>query len=275
MVYLLWKLGGNMKKRVISAAIMLLICVPLLLKGGLIYQIGVILISMWGLHEFLSLKDDKKEIPAFICFLSYTSLLLLELNNLKTNTYTLAIDYRLLSGIFLVFLIPTILYPNKKVYSIKDAFYFIGAIFFLGIGFSMLLTIRNISLITMVYLILIATITDTFALITGKLIGKHKLIERVSPNKTIEGTLGGMFFGVLISSVYYQLVIDPNVSLWYLITMTSFLSIMGQFGDLCFSAIKRYFNAKDFSNIIPGHGGILDRLDSIIFILLAFTFFVV
>ncbi len=264
-----------MKKRLISAAIMLLICIPILLKGGLIYQIGIILISMFGLHEFLKLKDDKKEIPAFIYFLSYTSLLLLELNNFQVKTYTLTIDYRLLSGIFLMFLIPSILYSNKKIYSVKDAFYFIGAIFFLGTSFSILLNIRNISLVTTIYLILIATITDTFALITGKLIGKHKLIERVSPNKTIEGTLGGLFFGVLISSVYYQLVINPDISLWYLVLMTSFLSIMGQFGDLCFSAIKRYFNAKDFSNIIPGHGGILDRLDSIIFILLAFTFFVV
>ena len=224
-----------MKKRLISACIMLLICIPILLKGGIIYQIGILLISMWGLHEFLGLKDDRKEIPAFIYFLSYTSLLLIELNNFQVDTYTLSVDYRLLSGLFLVFLIPSILYPDKKIYSIKD----------------------------------------TFALITGKLIGKHKLIERISPNKTIEGTLGGLFFGVLISSVYYQLVINPNISLWYLILMTSFLSIMGQFGDLCFSAIKRYFKAKDFSNIIPGHGGILDRLDSIIFILLAFTFFVV
>ena len=264
-----------MKKRVISAIIMLLICIPILLKGGIIYQVGVILLSLWSLHEFLGLKDDKKEIPAFIYFLSYTSLLLLELNNFNINSYTLTVDYRLLSGMFLVFLIPTILYPNKKVYSVKDAFYFIGSIFFLGCGFSILLTIRNISLTTTIYLILIATMTDTFALITGRLIGKHKLIERISPNKTVEGTIGGLFFGVLIAGVYYQLVINPSVSLWYLIGMTSFLSIIGQLGDLCFSAIKRYFNAKDFSNLIPGHGGVLDRLDSIIFILLCFTFFVV
>ena len=105
-----------MKKRVISAIIMLLICIPILLKGGIIYQVGVILLSFWSLHEFLGLKDDKKEIPAFIYFLSYTSLLLLELNNFNINSYTLTVDYRLLSGMFLVFLIPTILYPNKKVY---------------------------------------------------------------------------------------------------------------------------------------------------------------
>lgn len=263
-----------MKKRILSALIMVLICVPLLLKGGNLYKIGVILLSFMALYEFLSLKDNNKKIPFFIQFLSYTSLLLLELNNFSQMTYTLTVDYRLLSGLFLMFLIPTILYPDKTVYSVKDAFYFIGSIFFLGSSFSCLMTIRTVSLNLTIYLILIAVMTDTFALFIGMLIGKHHLLERISPKKTIEGMIGGTFFGVFIPVLFYNTLIDNQINLFFLISMTLFLSVIGQLGDLVFSAIKRYFKKKDFSNLIPGHGGVLDRLDSIIFILLGFSFFI-
>ena len=73
--------------------------------------------------------------------------------------------------------------------------------------------------------------------------------------------------------MFYKTVINPEVVMSTLIIITAFLTIIGQLGDLFFSAIKRYFNTKDFSNLMPGHGGILDRFDSIIFIMLAFTFF--
>ena len=85
--------------------------------------------------------------------------------------------------------------------------------------------------------------------------------------------IGGTVFGVLIPTIFYYLFVN-NVTPIYVITfITLFLSVLGQLGDLVFSAIKRYFSKKDFSNLIPGHGGILDRLDSIIFVVLGFMFF--
>ena len=80
--------------------------------------------------------------------------------------------------------------------------------------------------------------------------------------------------GVFVSAVFYHTVIDSEFSKVYLLGISLFLSVLGQYGDLVFSSIKRYFGKKDFSNIMPGHGGILDRLDSIIFVLLGFVFFV-
>ena len=74
--------------------------------------------------------------------------------------------------------------------------------------------------------------------------------------------------------MFYYTCVDPEVSKKLLVIVTLFLSLMGQFGDLVFSAIKRYFGKKDFSNLIPGHGGVLDRLDSMIFVMLSFMFFV-
>ena len=121
---------------------------------------------------------------------------------------------------------------------------------------------------------IITIITDSYALFVGSLIGKNKLLKEVSPNKTWEGMLSGTLFGTLLASVFYITVVNNHANIALIVALTLFLSIIGQFGDLVFSAIKRYFGIKDFSNIMPGHGGILDRLDSIIFVMLGFIFFI-
>lgn len=192
----------------------------------------------------------------------------------ETNTMTYALDFRFVAGLFLSFLFPVIFYHDDNIYSISDAFYLIGGLFFLGSSFHLFLMIRSISLKLLIYLFLIAIMTDTYAYFTGMLIGKHKLSETISPKKTIEGFFGGTFFGTLIPAYFYYIVINPNVSVFQILFVTLFLSCVGQFGDLFFSAIKRYYGKKDFSNLMPGHGGILDRFDSIIFIVLGFLFFI-
>ena len=109
--------------------------------------------------------------------------------------------------------------------------------------------------------------TDTFAMLIGCLIGKHKLIPKVSPKKSVEGSIAGSILGTAIASIYYYNVITSNINIIALIIMTLFLSILGQLGDLFFSKMKRENNIKDFSNIMPGHGGILDRFDSMTFVI--------
>lgn len=265
-----------MKQRTISAIIMILIAVPIIYVGGNVYNIGIFILSLIALKEFLDIKSTKKELPLFITFMSYVIMTLLELVNLSKSYNVFEIDYRIIAGLFLVFLIPTVVYHDKKLYSVKDAFYLIGSIFFLGSSFSLLMLLRNIDngLNIFIYLMLVATMTDTYAYLTGRLVGRHKMLESISPNKTWEGMIGGTIFGVLISTVFYHTVIDESLAIYVVILISLFLSIIGQFGDLVFSAIKRYFEKKDFSNLIPGHGGVLDRLDSIIFIVLAFIFFI-
>lgn len=262
-----------MKTRLISALIAIIVVVPIILIGGFIFNITVLILSLLGLKEFIDIKDAKKPIPEIIKLISYIAVILLIVSNFDNQNLIFLIDYRVLSGIFMVFLLSTVLYHNKNTYSIEDAFYLIGGVFFLGISLSLFITIRTTSINLLVYLLLITIVTDTYAYITGFLIGKHKLLEIISPKKTVEGLIGGTIMGTFISTCFYITIVSDN-NLLLVILISAFLSIAGQFGDLFFSAIKRYFNKKDFSNIMPGHGGILDRLDSAIFVLLGFMFFI-
>ncbi|MGO3708015.1 MAG: phosphatidate cytidylyltransferase [Mesonia hippocampi] len=107
-------------------------------------------------------------------------------------------------------------------------------------------------------------VNDSFAYLVGKNFGKHKLLERVSPKKTIEGFLGGVFFSILASYILYICTdIFANFIIW--LGLSIIISIMGTLGDLIQSKLKRQANVKDSGRIMPGHGGLLDRLDSILF----------
>ena len=263
-----------MKKRVISALVMLIILIPILFKGGFIFNAIVYAIALLGLKEFLDIKQTKKRLPSFIVFISFIMMTLFMLRNLNNNGIVYAVDFRIIAGLFIAYLLPVVMFHDRSKYSINDAFYLIGSIFFLGTSFHSFVLLRNAGLEITIYLLLIAICTDTYAYLTGSLIGKHKLLEEISPKKTWEGMIGGTIFGSLISSYYFYLVINPNFNIFTIIGISLFLSVVGQFGDLVFSSIKRYFKAKDFSNLIPGHGGVLDRCDSLIFIALGFMFFI-
>ena len=143
----------------------------------------------------------------------------------------------------------------------------------MSVSFTLGILYRNVGLDLILYLFLITILTDTFALVTGRLIGRNKLLEVISPNKTWEGFIGGTIIASFVCTYFYVTIVNSNVSLYVIIFITMFLTIIGQLGDLFFSAIKRYYGVKDFSNIMPGHGGVLDRLDSIIFVMLTYSIF--
>lgn len=262
-----------MKQRVISAIVALLIFIPIFLVGGALYDLAFIILAVLGLHEFLKIREEKKEFPIFISFISYILLILIVATGITTKEMIFTIDFRVISALILVFLVPTVLYHDRSIYSIVDAFYLIGGVFFLGVSFSLLIIFRNIDLKLLIYLFTITIMTDTYAFIIGRLIGKHKLLENISPNKTLEGMISGTFIGTFLGALYYLSFISIDKNIIIVILTTLFLSVLGQLGDLVFSAIKRYYGKKDFSNIMPGHGGILDRFDSIIFVVLGFLFF--
>ena len=259
-----------MKIRIISAAVALAIVIPLFIIGGIPYSLGVMVVAMLALKEYLDMKETKKELPMLIKLLAYLSIPLILLTITVEGASLMTIDFRILSGIFLVLLLPMVVFHERKIYSINDACYVTAGVLFIGFSMSYLITYYNLNRLLLIYLFLITSITDTYALFVG-----NKLLEVVSPKKTWEGFIGGSLVGTFISVMFYKTFVNPNVVLSNLIVITLFLTIIGQLGDLFFSAIKRYYDKKDFSNIMPGHGGILDRLDSFIFVMLAFIYYVI
>ena len=112
-------------------------------------------------------------------------------------------------------------------------------------------------------------ITDSCAYFAGYFFGKHKLAPEISPKKTIEGSIGGIF-GVIVIIAAYAIVaghiMNKSVNIYSAIVIGLIAGIVSQFGDLCASIIKREHNVKDFGNIMPGHGGVMDRFDSLLFV---------
>lgn len=263
-----------MLQRIISAIVLIIIFVPLIIMGNLPYAIMMLLLAMLGLYELLNVRESKKKFPLTMKILAFIATIILVFNHYELIELSFLLDYRLIVILLLMFILPIIIINNSKEYNLNDALFLIGSILFIGLSFNLLILIRNHSIMLLVYIFLITTMTDTFAYLTGRYIGKHKMAPTISPNKTVEGLIGGLIMGVFISSMFYYEVINPNINIVTLILVTTSLSFIAELGDLVFSAIKRYYNKKDFSNLIPGHGGILDRLDSIIFVVLAFILFI-
>ena len=256
-----------MKKRLMSTILMLIVVVPLIYYGGTYFKIGVGVVSILALKEILDLKISHQKIPVLVSIFSMVSLLLLIYADYDAYSIMFGITYRGLAIMFLGMLGFSI-FNKDSTYSLNDAFFMIGTILLLGVSFNTLILVRMLSLEKFIFLILIFILTDTFAYIGGKLFGKHKLIPSVSPGKTIEGTVIGTVVGTFGACIFYHYLIKAitiKVGLGILV-----LSVLGQLGDLIFSKLKRENEIKDFSNLIPGHGGILDRLDSTIAIMLGY-----
>ncbi len=250
-----------MKKRIISAVVALAIFIPLIILGGIWLKVAACILALLALKEFLDLPHKNKR-PIYIDVIFYALVLLMVFMDDKKNIYFL-----------LTFLIPMlmVIYCNdNKKYNADEAFKLIAMTSLIGIVFHEFLLIREKSLMLFIYLFLITMLTDTYAHLAGTLIGKNKLAPKISPNKTWEGAIIGGVFGTLCASTFYYIVIDSNVNVLLLLVVTLLLSSLGQLGDLFFSAVKRNHDIKDFSNIMPGHGGVLDRLDSIIFVVIGY-----
>ena len=257
-----------MKQRTISAIVMLILLVASLILNNVLFEIAMLIIALLGFNEFFNIKYNGvkiKERLFSVKFLGMLSLIFVMLNNVfyrfDTNVIVL-LPLLMLS-------LPIVLYNDNSVYSINDFLYVLGIIYFLGLSFGNIIWLRDTDVIKCIFIFIIAFITDTYAYIGGSLIGRHKLTT-ISPKKTIEGSIIGTLMGTLIGTVYYYNLVG-NVTLFKVIAFCFVLTILSEIGDLIFSSIKRYFNKKDYSNLIPGHGGILDRFDSVIYVSLGLS----
>ena len=268
---MLMKGSEDMKQRVISAIVAIIIVVPIVLYGGIPFYLGASVLGLIGFYELLKARKTQRDVPNIMKLVCMFAFIIIMMDNWGNKVLVFNSNDKLILSILLT-VIPIVFFNKKKSYDINDALFMLGTIMFLGISFNHLVNIRVGSLYNFIYLVLITTMTDTFAYFTGRLIGKHKMCPSVSPNKTWEGFVGGLVFGTIISVVFYVCAFDFTGSIFLLVLVSMLLSVVGQLGDLVFSSIKRHYKIKDYGNIMPGHGGVLDRLDSLLFVILVFTY---
>lgn len=263
-----------MKSRILSALLLLIVCVPMLIQGNYFFIALVLIVGLLSFKELFDLRLNNKYIPWLIYALSFLATGFLILNNYTGKELTVVLDYRVLTFMLFTFLVPMVIINDNEKYNLLDALYLLGSVLFIGFSFNLMILIRNYSMEYFIYYVLIAVFTDIFALLGGKLIGRRKLAPKISPNKTKEGFIVGTLMGTIVGVVYYLTVIDPKFSLVNIIIVTFTLAVMGEIGDLVFSQMKRYYEKKDFSNVIPGHGGFLDVFDSLIFVIVTAILFI-
>ena len=255
-----------MKQRTIGAIIILLILISCLIISSKLFGLVMLIVAILGFNEFFNIKyEDNLSKLKLIKILGIVSLILITLNK---TFYMIDTNITILLPI-LMLSIPIIFINDNKLYNINDCLYVLGIVYFLGLSFGNIIFLRDTNIQKCIFIFIIAFITDTYAYIGGSLIGRHKFTS-ISPNKTVEGTIIGTAMGVLIGTVYYYNVVG-NVTLFKCIVLCIVLTLLSEIGDLMFSSIKRFFNKKDYSNLIPGHGGILDRFDSVIYVSLGFS----
>lgn len=232
-----------------------------LFLGGYYIYGAAIVIALLGMYEFY--KTMKLKNIHTIDLAGYLLSLVYFLIFLKGNMSSAFIFLIIVN--MLVLCIPVL---NPK-YNFVDVAVTVFAFLYIAVPFSYipLLSFKGYGRYLVWLPFVCAWTCDTFAYYTGKKFGKIKLCPLVSPKKTVEGAVGG-FFGCIASTVLYGIIIN---SVHYIIPIYNYIiigalcGVLCQFGDLVASSIKRYIGTKDFSDLIPGHGGILDRFDSILF----------
>lgn len=254
-----------MRERIIWGAIAAAIFLPFLIIGSLPFQLFVAGLAMIAVSEMLRMKQ--LEVFSFEGVLAMLAafVLTVPMDN-YLNFLPVDSSFACFGLIVFFFLAGTVL--NSERYSFDDAAFPIAASLYVGIGFQNLVNARMSGIDKVLLALFIVWATDMGAYFIGRKIGRRKLLAKVSPNKTIEGSLGGIASAVLVSLIFMlfdKAVYAPHHFLTMLVFVI-FFSIFAQFGDLVESSIKRHFGVKDSGKLIPGHGGILDRFDSMIFV---------
>ncbi len=265
-----------MLKRTVTALIATMVLVPVLIfSKTAVLPIAasiVVLISLYEMFNCIGMKNKfAMTLPAYLIGIAVPIYA-------KYSEGAKAIVPTIFAVVmlYLVYLlaISVLIYKN---YTVNDAaMVFITSIYIIG-GVSSIVLLREMSESNIYLLVFVgAWITDIFAYFTGRFFGKHKLCEPISPKKTIEGSIGGIFFCSIAFVIFAFINSGAGQSVGYYITFALvgiIASVVSQIGDLTMSLIKRQYKIKDFGKIFPGHGGMLDRFDSVIAV--ALTLFII
>lgn len=269
-----------MKTRVISGAVVFVILGLLFILGGPVFLLGLLLLSLGGLYELhvtlrrASSQQEKKsgEVHPYLYVLMGLSVLLYLW--MLLGPYFLWERHGLLIFLAAAFMIlmgiSVALYPGR---SYQDALLSFFMLFYVPVLFLFAYAVRSkTGGVYLIWFVMAASWgADTLAYFSGRYLGKHKLIPKVSPHKTVEGAIGGIAGSILLCVLYGTIIAAPGGfdrgrMLLCSLLIGFFGAVASNFGDLFASVIKRTHRVKDYSNLIPGHGGIMDRFDSFLFV---------
>jgi len=248
-----------MAVRTKTAILIGLVLVPVILVKTIIPMmvLGLVLVIV-GSFEYRKLTNSNY-LGVALSTITYITIITLQYLGL-INSYVSIVIYSLI-GIILLYVLYSVLTDSKM--RIPNL---ILNIIYIGLGISSLVLLKMIDTKLIIYLIVLIAMTDSFAYFLGMKYGKHKIAPTISPKKSVEGCIAG-FVGSIIVGILLVLIMNLNgywifSNIGYVILFSAFISTMGQIGDLFASKIKRLHNVKDFGSIFPGHGGVLDRVDS-------------
>lgn len=255
-----------MKERIITALFFGVAMIIFSIIGGFTFTMFVLVIATLGMTELLKMKKlSLFSMPGLLSMLLMWSLFIqehwLEISFLNISKAELSF--------FLVILLLLGTVITRNHFTFDDAGFVIVSALYVGFGFHYFMMTRHIpedGLAILFFIIFTIWATDSGAYFIGRTFGKRKLSPYISPNKTIEGSFGGVGAALLLGGLF-QLVYPTFDSWLIVVTVTLVTSICGQLGDLIESAFKRHYEVKDSGNILPGHGGILDRFDSLLFVM--------
>lgn len=272
-----------MKTRILTAlAAIIIILVPcFVFMHTVVLPVILGLFAAIAVHEVIKATGGKNNVILALSCITAAAVPFLFHFNIEIPFMPVAIVYALVYFMIMV--------PMHKITKFNDVITALFATVAIPSSISVFILLRDVYITNPdsytkssgVFLILFAMfcawMTDTFAYFSGKFLGKHKLCPNVSPNKTIEGAVGGVI-GAIVMNLILFFVFDKffftvhTLAWWQIIIISGVLSVVSMFGDLSASLIKRNHGIKDFGKIFPGHGGVMDRIDSCLFVLPALYF---
>lgn len=266
-----------MKTRILSAIVGLIILVCVLMAHKFVLTLAVFIISLIAINEYYKALSSAgyKPIKPF-GYLSCLMIPIIGINNVKLpNDRVVDISFLRdyipdMAFISLAILFFIVVITNNK-YNIIDIALTIFGTLYIPFLFAFLPMTRNMKdgFIYIWFIFIGAWIPDTFAYFCGKFFGKHKFLP-ISPKKTVEGSIGGIIGSILAITAYGLIMQSHNymdgINQIHFIILGVICGVISQLGDLAASSIKRFVGIKDYGKLMPGHGGALDRFDSILFI---------
>jgi phosphatidate cytidylyltransferase len=266
--------GFQMKVRIISGIVAVALVTCLMFLGKEVFHIVSVILAFITLNELFDAFEAKGYKPLRIAgYLACVCLLFGSIGMWNRIDYRWLIntidftDVRTILYVALILML-TIMVFSKGKFSVADLSFTILCSFYICFLFWYVMLLRDLpsGMYVVGFVIIGAVSTDTFAFFVGTLFGRNKLLPDVGPKKTVEGAIGGIL-GCVVMFLLYGLIFKEfifDVSIIKLLIMGVACGFVSEIGDLAASAIKRFCGIKDFGKMIPGHGGILDRLDSIL-----------